>query len=99
MVGKARQRLGLLKVEQNNLAEATTLFRELLAEGPDWRQRTYASHWLQRLSQFTAAKQALLTCGGDALAYALDKEGEHAAAAFIKTNVPSGATTCWPAWP
>ena len=50
MLGKARQRLGLLKVEQNNLEEAGALFTALL-ESPDWRHRTYASHWIQRLSR------------------------------------------------
>lgn len=89
MVGKARQRLGLLEIEQNNLLEAQELFRELLAQSPDWRHRTYASHWLQRLSRFTAAKQRLLTCGADALAYALEGEGGHVAAAYVKTNLPS----------
>jgi len=49
MLGKARQRLGLLKVEQNNLEEAGALFTALL-ESPDWRHRTYATHWIQRIS-------------------------------------------------
>jgi tetratricopeptide (TPR) repeat protein len=88
LLGKARQRLALLKVEQNNLEEAGALFTALL-ESPDWRHRTYASHWIQRLSRYAAAKQALLSCGVDALAYALEKEGRHAAAQQVRTNVPS----------
>ena len=72
MVGKARQRLGLLKVEQNNLDEAGVLFTALL-ESPDWRHRTYASHWIQRLSRLKAAREALLSCGVDALAYAIER--------------------------
>jgi RHS repeat-associated protein len=88
LLGKARQRLALLKVEQNNLAEAGALFTALL-ESPDWRHRTYASHWIQRLSRLAAAKQALLTCGADALAYVLEKEGRSADAAQVRTNVPS----------
>jgi len=39
LLNKARQRLALLKVEQNNLPEAGALFTTLL-ESPDWRQRT-----------------------------------------------------------
>ena len=73
MLGKARQRLGLLKVEQNNLDEAGALFTALL-ESPDWRPRTYASHWIQRISRLKAAKQALLSCGVDALAYAVERD-------------------------
>lgn len=88
MLGKARQRLTLLKVEQNNLNEAGAWFTALL-ESPDWRHRTYASHWIQRLSRYKAAKQALLTCGADALAYVLEKEGRRAAAAQVRTNIPS----------
>lgn len=72
MLGKARQRLAVLKVEQNNLEEAGAHFAALL-DSPDWRHRTYASHWIQRLSRYKSAKQALLTCGVDALAYALDR--------------------------
>ncbi|MCX6922893.1 MAG: cysteine peptidase family C39 domain-containing protein, partial [Verrucomicrobia bacterium] len=88
LLGKARQRLALLKVEQNNLEEASVLFTALL-ESPDWRHRTYASHWIQRLSRLAAAKQALLTCGADALAYVLEKDGRRAAAHQVRTNVPS----------
>jgi RHS repeat-associated protein len=89
LLNKARQRLALLRVEQNNLAEARNLLATLLQESPDWRQRTYASHWIQRLSQFAAAKQALLSCGSDALAYALEREGRSAEAAQVRTNVPA----------
>ena len=70
MLSKAVQRLALVKVEQNNLEEAATLFRELERESPDWKLRTYAVHWLQRLSGYTAAREALLNC-------ALVNIGEH----------------------
>ena len=63
LLAKARQRLGVLKVEQNNLPEANELFRAMLRESPDWRHRTYASHWIQRLSRYRGARQALLSCG------------------------------------
>ncbi len=88
MLGKARQRLALLKVEQNNLDEADFLFTTLL-ESPDWRHRTYASHWIQRLSRYKAAGAALLSCGVDALAYVLERNGREDAAAQVRTNVAS----------
>jgi RHS repeat-associated protein len=89
LLGKAQQRLALLKVEQNNLPEANALFCSLLAEGADWRQRTYAAHWIQRLSRMASAKQSLLSCGANALAYVLEKDGRRADAAQVRTNVPS----------
>ncbi len=101
MLGKARQRLAVLKVEQNNLEEAGAHFAALL-DSPDWRHRTYASHWIQRLSRYKSAKQALLTCGVDALAYALERfeqtqpglaltagVGLGARAASLRTKVPA----------
>lgn len=89
LLNKARQRLALLKIEQNDLPVANAMFSVLLRESPDWRQRTYASHWIQRLSRYSGAKQALLNCGAEALAYALDKEGHAVAAAQVRTNLPS----------
>jgi RHS repeat-associated protein len=89
LLNKARQRLALLKVEQNNLGEAEAWFTGLLLDSTDWRQRTYASHWIQRLARYKAANQALLTCGVDALGYVLEKDGRHAAAQQVRTNVPS----------
>jgi len=85
---KARQRLALLKVAQNNLEAAGLHFQLLLQDSPDWRHRTYASHWIQRLSRYAAAKNALVNCGAEALAYALEKEGRHAAALQVRTNLP-----------
>lgn len=89
LANKARQRLALLKVEQNNLSEAARHFQSLYADSPDWRHRTYASHWLQRLSRYTAAGRALVNCGAEALAYALEGQGRAAAAAQVRTNVPA----------
>jgi RHS repeat-associated protein len=88
LLNKARQRLALLKVEQNNLEEAGLQFQVLLEDSPDWRHRTYASHWIQRLSRYAAAKNALVNCGAEALAYALEKEGRHAPALQVRTNLP-----------
>lgn len=88
LVNKARQRLAVVEAEQNNLDVAALQLRGLVQESPDWRHRTYASHWLLRLSQFAAAKQALANCGAEALAYALEKAGRPAAAAHVRTNQP-----------
>ena len=52
LLNKARLRLGVLKVYQNNFKEAQNYFAALNQEGSDWRDRTYASHWIQRLSRY-----------------------------------------------
>jgi RHS repeat-associated protein len=88
MLNKARQRLALVKVEQNNLEEATALFLDLQGKSTDWRQRTYAAHWLQRLSRYRAAREALVNCGAEALAYLLSKEGNQAAAKKVQEQLP-----------
>lgn len=88
MLNKARQRLALVKVEENNLDEASSLFRDLESESPDWKQRTYAAHWLLRLSQYTAAREALVNCGANALAYVLEKEGNAVAASRVRQQIP-----------
>ena len=88
LLNKARERLALVKVEQNNLDAARSVFLDLERESPDWRHRTYAAHWLQRLSRFTAARETLLNCGADALAYVLAKEGHAAAATQVRKQFP-----------
>jgi len=88
LVNKARQRLASLMVERNDLDQARLEFRALRQESPDWRQRTYASHWLQRIAGFAAAGKALANCGAEALAYALEQEGLQAAAKRVRTNLP-----------
>jgi len=89
LMNKARQRLAILQVEHNQLEPATTEFSTLLQESPDWRHRTYASLWIQKLARFKAAKQALANCGAEALAYALEKQGRAAAADRVRTNLPA----------
>ncbi|MEI7850320.1 MAG: RHS repeat-associated core domain-containing protein [Kiritimatiellales bacterium] len=80
---KARLRLALVKVRQNNLDEAESLFTELQGSA-DWQHRTYASHWIQRLSRYKASRQALLDCGPKALAYVLKKSGRQTDAKAIE---------------
>jgi RHS repeat-associated protein len=89
LVNKARQRLALLHVEHNELELASAHFQLLLRDSPDARQRTYASHWIQKLARFRAAKEGMATCGARALAYALEKQGYRSAAAQVRTNIPA----------
>ena len=88
LASKARQRLAVVEAEQNNFDAARMDFRALIQESPDWRHRTYASHWLVRLAHYAAAKAALANCGTEALAYALQEVGYPDAAARVRTNVP-----------
>lgn len=88
LLNKARQRLAVLKVLQNNFEEAGEHFRILKAESPDWRHRTYASHWLQRLSKYKAHKIAMLNCGVLALAELLQRDGKPKEAAEVRQMRP-----------
>ncbi len=51
LTDKAKLRLGVLKVYQNNLEEAQNLFQGLNKNAYDWRERTYSSHWLHRIGR------------------------------------------------
>jgi len=75
LTNKAKLHLGVFKANQHNYREAKALFRDLKKESSDWRDRTYASHWLQRISRYQSKETALLGCGTQALAYLLEKEG------------------------
>ena len=86
---KARQRLGVLKVLQNNFKEATEHFRKLKAESPDWRHRTYASHWIQRLSRYKKHQLAMLNCGVLALAELLEQDGKTSEADQVRRIYPA----------
>jgi RHS repeat-associated protein len=86
---KAKQRLGVLKVLQSNFMEAINVFSELKKESPDWRHRTYASHWIQRISKYKGNELALLNCGTQALAYVLEKDGRDQEARAIMEISPA----------
>ncbi len=89
LLNKARQRLANLKTLQGNFNEAANLFAELKKESPDWRHRTYASHWIQRISQLKSNELALLNCGTEALAHLLKKDGRESEAREIMDILPS----------
>jgi YD repeat-containing protein len=91
LLNKARLRLGALKASQDNLEDAEVLFRDLKLESPDWRHRTYAAHWIQRLSQAGYDRQALRDCGTRALAYLLEKRGKESEAREVMSLVPDTA--------
>ncbi|MEW6429058.1 MAG: RHS repeat-associated core domain-containing protein [Thermodesulfobacteriota bacterium] len=90
LVDKANLRLGVLHVLRNDFPAAAQLFSRLEKEGTDWRSRTYAAHWLQRLRHFKAEGLSLLKCGVQALAYILEKDGEPEAARQI-LDLPPGS--------
>ena len=88
LTDKARLRLGVLKVLQNNFEEAKEHFTNLKGSGSNWRYRTYASHWIQRLSRYEADKLALSNCGVQALAILLKKEGRSEEASRVMKMQP-----------
>lgn len=89
LLNKATLRLAVLKTLQNNFDAADEQFRKLYANGSDWRDRTYASHWIQRLSRYKADQLALLDCGTRALAYMLQSSGKTQAAGEILKQQPA----------
>ena len=88
MTNKARLRLGVLKAARNNTAEATELFALLIREGTDWRDKTYASQWLQRLTAGKHAGTGPLSCGTQALAYLFTATGLKQEAGKLANRTP-----------
>ncbi|RLB99630.1 MAG: hypothetical protein DRI57_33310, partial [Deltaproteobacteria bacterium] len=88
LLNKPRSRLAVLKVFQSNFKEATEHFQALKQKSLTWRDRTYASHWLQRLSKYRAKELALLNCGVQTLAYILRKDGREAEAQEVMKRLP-----------
>ncbi len=86
---KARLRLAVLRVLQNNFEDAEWQFTDLKIDSLNWRDRTYASHWIQRITRYKADKEALLNCGLQALAYVLKKDGKGPAAKKVMEITPT----------
>lgn len=84
MANKARLRLGDLAVQNGNFATAHQHYKNLLDNSVDWRERTYASHWLLRTSKYEASQAELLNCGYLALSEALGRKGNNEAAIKIR---------------
>jgi RHS repeat-associated protein len=85
---RARVGLGNVKMSQHNLGEARTIFAELNVTGSDWRERTYASHWLHQLSGYERKKLEMRNCGAWALAYLVEDQGEKEEAEEIRELLP-----------
>ena len=88
---KAKSRLAVLRVMENNLEEAQRLFAELKAEGNDWRQKTYASGWLQRISKLKKQGRQLANCGSRALGQILAEKDDAEAAEQVRALKPDAA--------
>jgi RHS repeat-associated protein len=88
LANKARARLGILKIYQYDFEGAQKEFARIIAESKNWRDRTYASHWIQRLSRYKVKKLALLNCGPQALAYLLKKNGRTEEARKVIGSLP-----------
>ncbi|KHD05705.1 hypothetical protein PN36_25350 [Candidatus Thiomargarita nelsonii] len=89
MLNKATLRLGVLETLQNNHGKAAAYFQDLHKNGLDWRERTYASYWIQQLSRYQANKSSLLNCGVQALGYLLERQGKTAQAEAVRQIQPS----------
>jgi RHS repeat-associated protein len=91
LVSKARVRLANQKTLQGNFAAASQQLALVKRSSPDWRDRTYAAHWIRRLAGWRAGEQALLNCGAQALAQVLQQAGKESAAKEVRTLLaPSG---------
>jgi len=87
---KAKLRLGVLKAYQNNLGEAGAQFSDLAKSAYDWRERTYAGHWLNRISKLKKSGKTALNCGNQALASLLERDGRgDDAKALLENLFPS----------
>lgn len=90
LTDKAQLRMGVLKAFQNNLLEAQTLFKELYKTAGDWRERTYAGHWIQRIGKMKKSGKLSLNCGNQALAALLERDGrKDLADSILKISSPS----------
>lgn len=89
LYGKALLRLGMLRILQSDFDAAVEIFAKLKKESLDWRERTYASQWIQKASVFKSEGLSKLKCGSDALAYLVEKEGERDKAMAISNILPS----------
>ncbi|AIL73447.1 cysteine peptidase family C39 domain-containing protein [Vibrio vulnificus] len=92
MVAKAKSRLAVLRLMENNPAEAKVLFAEVVEDAPDWRLRSYASTWLRKLSLLEEEPGGLLDCGTRALAYLLSRDGLLEQAETVLSYMPSNTS-------
>jgi RHS repeat-associated protein len=91
LVIKARVRLANLKTAQGNFQGALEHLRIVKQASPNWRDRTYASHWIQRLSLYKHQERAMVNCGVLALADMLKQRGKKAEARQVTAMLPASA--------
>ncbi len=89
MVAKAKSRLAVLRLMENNVEASKQIFSDVHQNAPDWRLRTYASTWLRKLSAQENNAGSLLDCGTRALAYLLEQDGQHEYAEKILGYIPA----------
>lgn len=92
LLNKARLRMANLKALQNDIPQAQAYYRQLHAKGLDWRERTYASHWLLQLSKIQQDNLGLLDCGTQALGHLLEQAGHAEAAHQVRAQTPKHPT-------
>ncbi|GAA6154131.1 hypothetical protein NBRC116587_35530 [Pseudoteredinibacter isoporae] len=88
---KAKSRLAVLRLLENSPEESSRLFSELAANGMDWRQRTYAQNWLQRISRSRVDGRMLADCGTKALSQIALKNGDVEAARELESLKPESS--------
>jgi RHS repeat-associated protein len=88
ILNRAKLGLGNVKVNQHNLREARSIFNDLQLNGSDWRERTYAGHWLHRLSGYVANELSMLNCGSRALAWLMEHDGDTESAVEVRQILP-----------
>ncbi|ROR98672.1 RHS repeat-associated protein [Sinobacterium caligoides] len=85
---KAQSRLGVLNAFKNNFEGALDEFTELRESTDDWRLRTYADNWIQRINSLKASNENLLDCGTRALSVILAEQGKPQAATAVLAVEP-----------
>lgn len=88
MTAKAKSRLAVLRLMENNPIQAKALFSQVYANSPDWRLKTYASNWIRKISIRENNAGSLLDCGTRALSYLLAKDGFHEEAEKVLGYIP-----------
>ncbi|MEJ6061070.1 RHS repeat-associated core domain-containing protein [Aliivibrio salmonicida] len=88
MTAKAKSRLAVLRLMENNSEQAKNLFSQVYSDSPDWRLKVYASNWLRKLSVRKDSAGSLLDCGTRALSYLLEKDGFYEDAESVLGYIP-----------
>ncbi|MEO6909044.1 MAG: hypothetical protein ABI210_14265, partial [Abditibacteriaceae bacterium] len=85
---KAIEKLAASQIMMGQFDEAKKNVEDVLRNDPDWRRRTWASYWLQKISMFQANLRDLHTCGGNAMGIVLASFGKSKAASDVSQLRP-----------